>query len=156
ARRKASSVGCALPATTASPTSPSCSPCLGRPCTARCSEARHPPRLAERWPSPLRFGTASGVLGQPGAPATPSPASAPSPTATAATFPSKPAASSPPSNRSPDDPQTRHLRRFSVLNDPSTINWTVIGDTKELTIHGSHLGPYCYPKVIDALATGKV
>jgi len=22
--------------------------------------------------------------------------------------------------------------------------------------HGSHLGPYCYPKVIDALATGKV
>jgi hypothetical protein len=58
--------------------------------------------------------------------------------------------------RSPDDPQTRHLRRFSVLNDPSTINWTIIGDTKELTIHGSHLGPSCYPKVIDALATGKV
>jgi L-iditol 2-dehydrogenase len=25
-----------------------------------------------------------------------------------------------------------------------------------LNIHGSHLGPYCYPKVIDALATGKV
>ncbi|MEA2598516.1 MAG: erythritol/L-threitol dehydrogenase [Thermomicrobiales bacterium] len=38
----------------------------------------------------------------------------------------------------------------------STINWAIIGDTKELTIHGSHLGPYCYPKVIDALATGKV
>jgi threonine dehydrogenase-like Zn-dependent dehydrogenase len=45
---------------------------------------------------------------------------------------------------------------FSVLNDPSTINWTIIGDTKELNIHGSHLGPYCYPKVIDALATGTV
>jgi threonine dehydrogenase-like Zn-dependent dehydrogenase len=43
---------------------------------------------------------------------------------------------------------------FSVLNDPSTINWTIIGDTKELTIHVSHLGPDCYPKVIDALATG--
>jgi Zn-dependent alcohol dehydrogenase len=38
----------------------------------------------------------------------------------------------------------------------SAINLAVIGDTKELAIHGSHLGPYCYPKVIDALATGKV
>ncbi len=45
---------------------------------------------------------------------------------------------------------------FSVLNEPSTINWTIIGDTKELNIHGSHLGPYCYPKVIDALTTGTV
>lgn len=45
---------------------------------------------------------------------------------------------------------------FSVFNEPATINWTVIGDSKELTIHGSHLGPYCYPKAIDALATGAV
>jgi threonine dehydrogenase-like Zn-dependent dehydrogenase len=45
---------------------------------------------------------------------------------------------------------------FSVLNEPSTINWTIIGDTKELNIHGSHLGPFCYPKTIDALAAGKV
>jgi L-iditol 2-dehydrogenase len=45
---------------------------------------------------------------------------------------------------------------FSVFNEPSLINWTVIGDTKELNIHGSHLGPFCYPKVIDALATGSV
>jgi threonine dehydrogenase-like Zn-dependent dehydrogenase len=45
---------------------------------------------------------------------------------------------------------------FSVFNEPATINWTVIGDTKELNIHGSHLGPYCYPKVIDALASGRV
>ncbi|MFL5758770.1 MAG: zinc-binding dehydrogenase [Thermomicrobiales bacterium] len=45
---------------------------------------------------------------------------------------------------------------FSVLNEPSSINWTIIGDSKELNIHGSHLGPFCYPKVIDALASGAV
>ena len=28
----------------------------------------------------------------------------------------------------------------------STADWTIIGDTKEVTIHGSHLGPYCYPQ----------
>ena len=43
---------------------------------------------------------------------------------------------------------------FSVFNEPATINWTVIGDSKELNIHGSHLGPYCYPKTIAALADG--
>ncbi|MCL4543800.1 MAG: alcohol dehydrogenase catalytic domain-containing protein [Chloroflexi bacterium] len=45
---------------------------------------------------------------------------------------------------------------FSVLNEPVTINWTLVGDQKELTIHGSHLGPYCYPKAIEYIATGKV
>jgi L-iditol 2-dehydrogenase len=45
---------------------------------------------------------------------------------------------------------------FSVFNEPATINWTLIGDQKELTIHGSHLGPYCYPAVIAALAGGTV
>lgn len=43
---------------------------------------------------------------------------------------------------------------FSVFKDPVTVNWTVIGDTKELNIHGSHLGPYCYPKTIEAIASG--
>jgi threonine dehydrogenase-like Zn-dependent dehydrogenase len=41
---------------------------------------------------------------------------------------------------------------FSVFNEPATINWTIIGDTKELNIHGSHLGPNCYPKTIAAIA----
>ncbi len=45
---------------------------------------------------------------------------------------------------------------FSVFNEPATINWTIIGDTKELTIHGSHLGPYCYPKTIAAIANGSL
>jgi threonine dehydrogenase-like Zn-dependent dehydrogenase len=45
---------------------------------------------------------------------------------------------------------------FSVFNEAATVNWTIVGDSKELNIHGSHLGPYCYPKVIEALATGSV
>jgi erythritol/L-threitol dehydrogenase len=45
---------------------------------------------------------------------------------------------------------------FSVLNEPATINWTTVGDQKELTIHGSHLGPYCYPAAIDAIASGTI
>ena len=45
---------------------------------------------------------------------------------------------------------------FSVFSRSATVNWTVIGDTKELTIHGSHLGPYCYPAAIAALADGTV
>lgn len=45
---------------------------------------------------------------------------------------------------------------FSVFNEPATVNWTIIGDTKELNIHGSHLGPFCYPKVIQALADGTI
>jgi erythritol/L-threitol dehydrogenase len=45
---------------------------------------------------------------------------------------------------------------FSVFNEPAAINWTIVGDTKELNIHGSHLGPYCYPKTIKAIAEGQI
>jgi len=45
---------------------------------------------------------------------------------------------------------------FSVFNEPATVNWTIIGDTKELNIHGSHLGPGGYMPSIEALATAKV
>ena len=43
---------------------------------------------------------------------------------------------------------------FSVMREPVTVDWTIIGDLKELTIHGSHLSPYCYPIAIDMLAKG--
>ncbi|MCS6846411.1 MAG: alcohol dehydrogenase catalytic domain-containing protein [Anaerolineae bacterium] len=43
---------------------------------------------------------------------------------------------------------------FSVMREPVTVDWTIIGDTKELNIHGSHLGPYCYPIAIDMLMKG--
>ena len=45
---------------------------------------------------------------------------------------------------------------FSVFGEPATVDWTIIGDTKELNIHGSHLGPYCYPLAIDMLLKGQV
>ncbi|MCP4165725.1 MAG: alcohol dehydrogenase catalytic domain-containing protein [Chloroflexi bacterium] len=43
---------------------------------------------------------------------------------------------------------------FSVMRDLVTVDWTIIGDSKELNIHGSHLGPYCYPIAIDMLEKG--
>jgi len=43
---------------------------------------------------------------------------------------------------------------FSVMREPVTADWTIIGDTKELNIHGSHLSPYTYPIAIDMLVKG--
>lgn len=43
---------------------------------------------------------------------------------------------------------------FSVMREPVTTDWTIIGDTKELNIHGAHLGPYCYPVAMDMIAKG--
>jgi threonine dehydrogenase-like Zn-dependent dehydrogenase len=40
---------------------------------------------------------------------------------------------------------------FSVMREPVSVDWTIIGDFKELTIHGSHLSPYCYPIAIQML-----
>jgi threonine dehydrogenase-like Zn-dependent dehydrogenase len=48
------------------------------------------------------------------------------------------------------------LVAFSVLNEPAVIDWNLVGDQKELNIHGSHLGPYCYPKAIRAVAEGEI
>ena len=45
---------------------------------------------------------------------------------------------------------------FSVHGGPVAVDWSVIGDQKELTINGAHLGPYCYPKAINYLAAGTV
>lgn len=45
---------------------------------------------------------------------------------------------------------------FSVLRDLVTVDWTIIGDTKELDILGAHLGPYCYPLAMDMLVKGQV
>ncbi|NPV80783.1 MAG: alcohol dehydrogenase catalytic domain-containing protein [Firmicutes bacterium] len=45
---------------------------------------------------------------------------------------------------------------FSVHAGPVAVDWSVIGDLKELNIHGAHLGPYAYPKAIKYLEEGKV
>ncbi len=45
---------------------------------------------------------------------------------------------------------------FSVMRQPCTVDWTIIGDSKELDVRGSHLSPYCYPVAIDMLRRGQV
>jgi threonine dehydrogenase-like Zn-dependent dehydrogenase len=45
---------------------------------------------------------------------------------------------------------------FSLMGEPVTVDWTIIGDQKELNIHGSHLSPYTYPVAIDMLVKGQV
>lgn len=45
---------------------------------------------------------------------------------------------------------------FSVFGAPTTVDWSIIGDRKELDVRGAHLGPYCYPVAIDLLARGLV
>ena len=42
------------------------------------------------------------------------------------------------------------------MREPVTVDWTIIGDTKELNIHGSHLGPYTYPLAIDYIHSGAI
>ena len=43
---------------------------------------------------------------------------------------------------------------FSVMREPVTVDWTIIGDSKELNIHGAHLGPHCYPVAIRMIEQG--
>lgn len=54
---------------------------------------------------------------------------------------------------------TRKLARFiemSVFGEKTEVDWSVIGDQKELDIRGSHLGPFKYGTVIDLLDRGKL
>ena len=49
---------------------------------------------------------------------------------------------------------TRKLGTFvemSVFGEETSVDWSIIGDQKELDVRGSHLGPYKYPVVIDLL-----
>lgn len=43
---------------------------------------------------------------------------------------------------------------FSVMREPVTVDWTIIGDTKELDIRGAHLSPHTYPVAIRMLEQG--
>ena len=45
---------------------------------------------------------------------------------------------------------------FSVFAEPVTLDWSIIGDRKELDVLGAHLSPYCYPFVIENIANGKL
>jgi erythritol/L-threitol dehydrogenase len=43
---------------------------------------------------------------------------------------------------------------FSVFGKETSTDWSIIGDRKELDVRGAHLGPYCYPVVIDLMQRG--
>lgn len=45
---------------------------------------------------------------------------------------------------------------FSVFGQPTSVDWSIIGDRKELDVLGSHLSPYCFPFVIENMANGKL
>lgn len=45
---------------------------------------------------------------------------------------------------------------FSVHGSAASVDWSIIGDGKELNIHGAHLGPYCYPRAIKYISDGTV
>ena len=44
---------------------------------------------------------------------------------------------------------------FSVMSGPSTNDWSIIGDAKEITIRGSQLSPYCFETTIENITNGK-
>ncbi len=43
---------------------------------------------------------------------------------------------------------------FSVFGSDTAVDWSIIGDGKELDVLGAHLSPYCYPFVIEHIANG--
>jgi len=45
---------------------------------------------------------------------------------------------------------------FSVFTEPATVDWSIIGDRKELDVLGAHLSPYCYEPVIKWIADGSL
>ncbi|MBO5322555.1 MAG: alcohol dehydrogenase catalytic domain-containing protein [Oscillospiraceae bacterium] len=45
---------------------------------------------------------------------------------------------------------------FSVFGKETTVDWSIIGDRKELDVLGAHLSPYAYPFVIDNIVKGNL
>lgn len=45
---------------------------------------------------------------------------------------------------------------FSVFGAPTVLDWSIIGDRKELDVLGAHLSPYAYPFVIENIANGNL
>ena len=45
---------------------------------------------------------------------------------------------------------------FSVFGAQTTLDWSIIGDQKELDVLGSHLSPYCFPPIIDWIGADRI
>ena len=60
----------------------------------------------------------------------------------------------PPERRRPGLQLLRKLGRYveySVFGAEASVDWTIVGDDKELDILGAHLGPHCWPKAIELI-----
>ena len=45
---------------------------------------------------------------------------------------------------------------FSVFSAPTTADWSLIGDAKEIDIYGASLSPRCFPQVIAGISDGSL
>lgn len=45
---------------------------------------------------------------------------------------------------------------FSVMSGVSEVDWSIIGDAKEIVIYGSQLSPYCYERTIQGIVSGAI
>jgi threonine dehydrogenase-like Zn-dependent dehydrogenase len=45
---------------------------------------------------------------------------------------------------------------YSVFGNAATIDWTIIGNEKELDVRGAHLGPHCWPAAIRMIESGRL
>lgn len=45
---------------------------------------------------------------------------------------------------------------FSVMSGTSTVDWSIIGDAKEITIRGSQLSPHCFEETIQKMINGEL
>ncbi|WP_415854802.1 zinc-binding dehydrogenase [Sinomonas sp. G460-2] len=45
---------------------------------------------------------------------------------------------------------------YSVFRSEATVDWSIIGDDKELNVLGAHLGPHCWPAALKLLQDGKL
>lgn len=43
---------------------------------------------------------------------------------------------------------------YSVFGSAVAVDWTIIGDDKELDVRGAHLGPHCWPAAIRMIESG--
>ncbi len=45
---------------------------------------------------------------------------------------------------------------FSVFSAPATVDWSLIGDAKEIDIYGVSLSPFCFERSIGGIADGSL
>jgi erythritol/L-threitol dehydrogenase len=45
---------------------------------------------------------------------------------------------------------------YGVFGSRATIDWTIIGNEKELDVRGAHLGPHCWPAAIRLIESGRL